>query len=134
MMREHREVEGMLQRLAEGYEEAVFRALKLALTAHMRAEEASLFQAMSDDEPAMVEHAAEEHHGLDRMLARIGSSSEDSDALADRIDELASVIYDHFLEEEEQMIPRARAVIERSRVRELSDRFDEVERIGQKAR
>lgn len=133
-MREHREVEGTLQRLAEEYDEAVFRALKLALTAHMRAEEASLFQAMSDDEPAMVEHAAEEHHGLDRMLARIGSSSEDSEALADRIDDLASVIYDHFLEEEEQMIPRARVVIERSRVRELSDRFDEVERIGQKAR
>jgi hemerythrin superfamily protein len=134
IMKEHREVEIMLEKLSEGYDEATFDKLKLSLTAHMRAEEESLYPAMRDQEPGMVEHAIEEHRGLDRILSAIGGSSKEGDAFTDQIDELTSMINDHVMEEEEQMIPKARSLFDQSRIQDLSGKFDEVgERIVQKA-
>jgi hemerythrin superfamily protein len=50
--KEHREVDRMLKDLTEGYDEAVFKKLKTFLTAHMRAEEASIYPAMKDVGPS----------------------------------------------------------------------------------
>lgn len=134
IMKEHREVEGMLERLSEGYDEEVFNKLRLSLKAHMEAEEASLYPAMNDQEREMVQHAIEEHRGIDKMLMEIGRSSKEGDAFIDSIENLTSVINDHVLEEEEQMIPRAKQMFDRARIDQLSAKFDEVdERITQKA-
>lgn len=134
IMKEHREVEGMLEKLSRGYDEALFNKLRLSLTAHMRAEEESLYPAMNDQEREMVQHAIEEHRGVDKMLTEIGRSSKEGDAFTDSIDELTSMINDHVMEEEEQMIPKAKQMFDRSKINDLSAKFDEAdERITQKA-
>ena len=124
----------MLQRLSGGYEEEVFNYLKLSLKAHMAAEEASLYPAMNDEEREMIQHATEEHHGVDKMLMELSRVDKEGDAFTDGIDELTSMINDHVQEEEEQMIPKARDMFDESQIKELSAQFDEVdERISQKA-
>lgn len=124
----------MLNKLSEGYDEKVFSKLKLSLKAHMEAEEASLYPAMSDQEREMVQHATEEHRGVDKMLMELGRADKEGDAFTDGIDELTSMISDHVMEEEEEMIPKAQDMFDESRIRELSAKFDEVdERISQKA-
>ncbi|MDW5562923.1 MAG: hemerythrin domain-containing protein [Methanomassiliicoccus sp.] len=134
IMKEHREVEGMLERLSEGYDEKVFNELKLSLAAHMRAEEGSLYPAMKGKEEGMVEHAMEEHRQVDKLLESLSALSKEGDAFTDAIEELTSVINDHVMDEEEQMIPRARKLFDEGEIREMSSRFDEVdESITQKA-
>lgn len=134
IMREHREIEMMLQQLSDGYDAEVFNRLERLLAAHMRAEEASLYPAMSEREGEMVQHAAEEHRGIGNMLAAIGRSSKEGDAFIDGIEELTSLLDDHILEEEEEMIPMAKQMFDRYRIDELSSKFDEVdERITQRA-
>jgi hemerythrin superfamily protein len=133
-MKEHREVEGMLQKLAQGYDEETFGKLKLSLTAHMRAEEESLYPAMNDQEREIVDHATEEHRGVDKVLSAIERSGKEGDAFTDQIENLTSMIDDHVMEEEEQMIPKARQMFDQAEIGKLSSKFDEVdERITQKA-
>lgn len=134
IMKEHREVEGMLQRLSEGYDEEVFNKLRTSLKAHMEAEEASLYPAMNDQEGEMVQHAIEEHRGIDKMLMEIGRSNKKGDAFTDNIEELTSIINDHLMDEEEQMIPRAKEMFDQGQIEEMSSKFDEVDQqISQKA-
>jgi hemerythrin superfamily protein len=134
IMKEHREVEGMLRRLSEGYNEAVFNKLKLSLKAHMAAEEASLYPAMNDEEREMIQHATEEHRGVGKMLLELSRADKDGDAFTDGIEELTSILNDHVQEEEEEMIPKARDMFDESQIKDLSAKFDEVdEKISQKA-
>ncbi len=134
IMKEHREVEAMLERLSQGYDEEVFNKLRLSLAAHMKAEEESLYPAMNDQEREMVQHATEEHRGIDKMLMEIGRSSKEGDSFIESIEDLTSLINDHVIDEEEQMFPRAKQMFDRSRIDQLSAKFDEVdERITQKA-
>jgi len=134
IMKEHREVEGMLQRLSEGYDEGAFNKLRRSLKAHMEAEEASLYPAMNDQEGEMVQHAIEEHQGVDKVLMELGRSNKEGDAFTDNIEELTSIINDHVMDEEEQMIPRAKEILDQGQIEEMSSKFDEVDQqISQKA-
>jgi hemerythrin superfamily protein len=120
--------------LAQGYDEETFGKLKLSLTAHMRAEEESLYPAMNDQEREIVDHATEEHRGVDKVLSAIERSGKEGDAFTDQIENLTSMIDDHVMEEEEQMIPKARQMFDQAEIGKLSSKFDEVdERITQKA-
>jgi hemerythrin superfamily protein len=130
--KEHRETEGMLQKLSGGYDEGLVSKLKLALTAHMKAEEASLYPAMQDKEREMVEHAQEEHEEIRSLLGGLDQGGSD---FTSKLSELTKVINDHVQEEEQEMIPKAQEMFDRSKINDLSSTFDEVdERIMERAK
>jgi hemerythrin superfamily protein len=124
---EHREIEGMMNALLEGYDEAVFKKLKTSLAAHMRAEEASLYPAMKGEAAERVDRAIEEHREVNGALQELGRVGGNSDAFTSKIAELKGMINDHVEEEENEIIPQARNMFDRETVYELSAKFNEVE-------
>ncbi len=125
IMKEHREVEGMLQKLAKGQDAGVFNKLRLSLNAHMEAEEASLYPAMEDVDSEIVEHANEEHAEI-REILKVLNGKQGSD-FTSMISKLTEVINDHVRDEEEDMFPQAKESFDPETVMELSGKFDEVD-------
>jgi hemerythrin superfamily protein len=133
--KEHKEVDGMLQKLSRGYDAAVFDELKLALAAHMKAEEASLYPAMKEQEADMVEHANEEHAEIRDILGELDEGDKKGNPFTSKISKLTEVINDHVMDEEEDMFPKAKEMFDQDDVKKLSEKFDEVdERIMQKTK
>lgn len=131
--KEHREVEGLLQRLTKGYDAGIFDELQLSLSAHMEAEEASLFPAMEEVDSEIVEHANEEHAEIREILK--GLDGKRGSDFTSMVSKLTEVINDHVMDEEDDMFPKAKESFDQETVKELSDKFDEVdEKIMQKAR
>ena len=137
IMKEHREVEGMLQQLSGGGsgKQETFNKMKLALTAHIKAEEGSIYPAMHDSDGAFIDQATEEHAQVMKLLNSMDSKGVGDDSFADNIASLTSMIQSHVMKEEEQMIPKARDMYDQDQVKKLSQKFDQIdESIMQKAR
>ncbi len=134
--KEHEEVDEMLQNLIDGKSgaEETFGKLRTSLEAHMQAEEASLYPAMSDAEKEMIDHATEEHNESRKVVKKIDSGAKEGDAFMENVNNLAQMIRDHVEEEETKVLPRGQEMFDRSQVDELSKKFDEVDnRIMQKS-
>lgn len=131
--KEHREVEQMLQKLSGGFDRPTFDKLNLSLQAHMKAEEGSLYPAMEGEAGDMVKHAQEEHDEVRQMLKRLeGGSGADASKI---ISEMTQAIQDHVQEEENEMFPKAQGMFDQGTIRELSEKFEEIdERIMQRAK
>jgi len=131
IMKEHREVEGMMRTLSNGFDQRTVDDLKLVLAAHMGAEEGSLFPAIGDIAADLVEHAREEH---DEIRERLGTLSEGG-GFASKVSILTEVIDDHFKDEEDDIFPKAKTVLDRGEIGRLSSKFDELDdRIAQRAK
>jgi hemerythrin superfamily protein len=137
IVKEHREVDGMLLQLTSGVsgKQGIFDKLKLALTAHVQAEENSIYPAMSEAEHDFIAQATEEHRKITDTLDTIDRAGVDDASFSEKIATLAEMIQSHVQKEESQMIPKARDMFDKDQLTELSQMFDEVdERVMQKAR
>jgi len=135
--KEHQEVDQMLQKLSKGESGATetFNKLKTAVTAHIQAEEESLYPAMRESDSRMVEEAIREHKQASDVVDKIDRGAKSGDTFMQDIDNLTNLIQTHVEKEESQMLPRAREMFDQDRVKELSQKFDEVDdRIMQKSR
>src|SRR5512133_1095522 len=110
IMKEHREVEQMLQQLSGGSsgKQETFNKLKLALTAHIKAEEGSLYPAMQDTDGPFIDQAIKEHEQVMKLIGSIDQKGVSDNSFSDNISSLIGMIQDHVAKEEGQMIPKAR--------------------------
>ncbi len=128
--REHREMEAMLQKLSDGFDRSTFDKLDISLQAHMMAEERTLYLAIKSGAEDMVERAQEDHDIMRELLEDLESGVEYSETIS----ELVEIIRDHVRDEEEDMFPTAREMLDPGRIEELSQRFNEIdERIVQRS-
>jgi hemerythrin superfamily protein len=124
---EHREVDGMLEKLSTGYDSMTFGELQLTLKAHMRAEERSLYPAMEKEESELVEHATREHRVIEGLLHDLDQGPKRGDDYTSLIAKLSNVIKDHVKDEEENMFSRARNLFGEDAIKRLSEKFNEVD-------
>ncbi|GEM_PF-1180484 len=125
MVNEHRDIEAMLLELSKGYDKRKFKELRLALTAHMSAEEASFYPAMSDLDSGAADKADEAHKHVRSLLSKFGLV-EPAD-FQSKLSALTEAVKEHFRTEEE-LLPKARQTFDQQKVGELSYLFHETER------
>ncbi|MBI0583966.1 MAG: hemerythrin domain-containing protein [Methanomassiliicoccus sp.] len=125
MTKEHLDIEAILLELSKGYDKLKFKELRLALTAHMSAEEASLYPAISEREQVAVKQAEEAHKLIRSLLSKFGLV-EPAD-FSSKLDALTEAVSEHF-RAEEAMMPRAREALDQQKVGELTYLFHETER------
>lgn len=124
--KEHQDVDGMLQELSREYDKQLFKKLKLTLTAHMSAEEGTLYLAMAGREQDLVKRAEGEHQEIRKVLGRFlkGEASE----LSLLVSTLAEAVREHIKHEEQDVLPRAQEALEQEKVDELSYQFEQIEK------
>ncbi len=133
IMDEHREVEGMLEKLSKGYDEATFSKLRLSLKAHMDAEEASLYPAMEDENGQMIKDAIKEHNEVRDLLQKMSDSGRYG--VESNVDTLTEMISKHVSKEESDMLPKAKEMFSKDEIEKLSEKFESVdERVMQQAK
>lgn len=125
MTKEHRDIEAILLELSKGYDKLKFKELRLALTAHMSAEEASLYPHISEREQGPVKQAEEAHKQIRSLLSKFGLG-EPVDFFP-KVSALTEAVKDHFRKEEE-LLPKARQAFDQQKVDELTYLFHETER------
>ena len=127
---DHQKVRKMLKRLQSNGTEALLNQVETELKIHTQIEEEIFYPAFRDalrshkDEHLYFE-AIEEHHVVDLVLPEIGESSEGSEEFDAKAKVLKDLVEHHAEEEEKQMFPKARKVMNASQLRQLGEELQE---------
>lgn len=124
--KEHREVEVMLQELSRGHDKQLIKKLKISITAHLNAEEGTLYPAMEGQDHEMVESAQERHKEIRKFLGLLGKGEMGEFPL--KVSKLSEVINDHFRAEEQNVLTRAQEMLDQEKVEVLSFQFNQINR------
>ena len=134
LKQDHKNVRQLLKKL-ESAEEGdkrlqLFNQIESELKVHTQIEEEIFYPAFHEaaegekDEHLYYE-AVEEHHVVDMVLPEITDTDENSDEFAAKGKVLKDLVEHHIEEEEEQMFPKARKLMDPSDLKELGRRLDE---------
>lgn len=123
--KEHQEIRDMLRELAGGRDKQLAKKLKLSITAHLNAEEGSIYASLEAREREMAEKARAGHKEI-RSLAGALMRIEAEDFPA-RLSKLAESLHAHF-EAEEAVLNKARELFDQEKVDVLSYQFAEIGR------
>jgi len=126
---EHEEFKEMLSQMEGSTKEKTetFREFKKELTAHIKAEEQTLYESMKTDKKAkeMVLVGIEEHQMGTNVLHKLDKATgEDWNV---QLMVLKHLLEKHIEVEEEEMIPMAKKMLAKSTVEEISEKFESIE-------
>jgi hemerythrin-like domain-containing protein len=113
LTKQHREVDGMLSKLAEleqaGTRRSLFRVLKQQLLSHAKAEEKTFYAALAHaGEKRDARHAKHEHRDIEAALAKVDAVGFDDDsAWSSAIQKLTDTVQHHVEEEESEIFESA---------------------------
>lgn len=128
---DHREVEQIFAQLAKeedkSNQEKLFGKLKHELELHTKVEETHFYPALKnhDETRDMVEEALEEHGEVKKMLTRLSSLATGGDAWRDGIKELQGSVEHHVEEEENEVFPAARKVLDERQAEEMGRKIEQ---------
>jgi hemerythrin-like domain-containing protein len=131
---DHERVRGLLGELERTTEKAVARREKLLaaieeeLTVHTKIEEDVFYPAFFDavstrDDKKLYYEAVEEHHVVDLVLPEIKSADPSGAQFAAKAKVLKDLVEHHAEEEETEMFPRARKLMDRARLLQLGQQL-----------
>lgn len=129
---DHQKMRGLLGELEETSEKATARREKLLATIeqelaiHTRIEEEVFYPAFRDaarkkDDAKLYYEAVEEHHVVDLVLPEIKGADVASEEFAAKAKVLKDLVEHHAEEEESEMFPRARKLMDREELRQLGE-------------
>lgn len=103
---------------------SLLEQIETELKNHTQLEEEIFYPAFHDrargkEDRQMYYEALEEHHAVDVILPEVKRADRGSDRFAARVKVLKEIVEHHADEEEKEMFPRARAIIEPAELREL---------------
>lgn len=122
---EHREVDGILQQLSEGYDRQLIKRLRIYFVTHMGTEEATIYAAVKDRELDLVT-LAEEHKRIKGLLVNLGAVGPDE--FPSKLAALAEAIREHVSKEEQDVLAKTRQALDQEKVDSLSYQFNEINR------
>ncbi len=128
---DHREVDDLMNRIekAQGEEECMrlFAQVRTALLAHSQAEDEVLYARLEEEEDTeeLIAHAREEHQQVEDLLEELGEI-EDDDVWMERFEELKGAVQDHVKEEERELFPKARKLLDREVQLQLATQFEDI--------
>src|SRR5271155_1505256 len=117
-------IEGMSSR-ASASKMKLFQEMKAALTAHSRAEEKVLYDAMKREKGAHVSalEGYEEHHVADVLMREISRLSPGNEKWAAKFTVLKENVEHHVQEEEGEIWAKAREMFDDAKAQELGQAF-----------
>lgn len=131
---DHEKMRGLLGELEEttekatGKREQLLAAIEQELTIHTRIEEEVFYPAFRDaarkkDDAKLYFEAVEEHHVVDLVLPEIKGADVKSDEFAAKAKVLKDLVEHHAEEEETEMFPRARKLMDREELLRLGEKL-----------
>lgn len=133
LKKDHREVKDILEKLkagsktAEKTREKLFVQLKQELVPHLKAEEATFYQALMESKNGR-QHALEgkEEHDLTVLVFRqLEETPAKEDIWAAKLKVLKDLIEHHIQEEEKEMFPVAQKEMEKDNFKQIMQNFQE---------
>jgi len=130
LMHEHREVEQLLNQIIEGSpDEQQIEHLYRTLETHTHAEEQTLYQDLQETEQThdIVLEAIEEHHIANMLLKEIRALKPADERVAAKLTVLKENVLHHVQEEEQQMFPKSKQVMDSQWAEKMGHQFHERE-------
>lgn len=131
---DHQKVEKLFQKLkdtsdgAEKTRQDLCKKLKDELLAHAEFEEAVFYPAVRERAEADISEAIEEHKEVETMLQEIEQMEPTSEEFMEKIQQLEEAVKHHVEEEENEIFPIAKDIIEKQEGEEMSKHHDEMVR------
>ena len=124
---DHREVEQLFSEFEASHDSDVARTICDELTKHTFGEERAVYPVVAEkvDGGASLAREAENEHGEARQLIGRIRNTTDEGHLAELMGELKQAIEHHVNEEENEMLPKARAAIDASELERMGSAFEE---------
>lgn len=111
---------------AEGKRQKLLSTIEEELTIHTKIEEDIFYPAFFDaakssDDKEMYYEAIEEHHVVDLVMPEVKNTDPSTNEFAAKAKVLKDLVEHHAEEEESEMFPRARKLMNRERLMELGE-------------
>ena len=131
---DHQKVEQIFRKLMETGDGAdktrldLCQKLKHELLAHAEFEEAVFYPAVRDRNGVgqQVKEGIEEHNQVKRMLSELEEMEPTSPVFMEKIEELQQAVQHHVDEEESEIFPAAKKLIDKDEGEQMSRRHDEM--------
>jgi hemerythrin-like domain-containing protein len=134
LKQDHKNVRALLKKL-ESAEEGddrleLFSQIENELKVHTQIEEEIFYPAFhqstqGEEDEHLYYEALEEHHVVDTVLPEIKDTDENSDEFAAKAKVLKDLVEHHAEEEETEMFPRARKLMEARELKELGQQLEQ---------
>jgi hemerythrin-like domain-containing protein len=136
LKQDHAKVKDLLEELTKTTERSVRRRtellkeIEMELKIHMKLEEEIFYPAFKDaaskkQDEKMYYEAVEEHHAADVVLMDVKKSDPGSLQFGGKAKVLKELVEHHVQEEEKEMFPQARKVMDKEELKELGARMAE---------
>jgi len=131
LTRDHRDVAILIKKIEKADDEEtcmrLFAQVRTALLAHGQAEDEVLYAQLEDEAETeeMIAQARDQHQEVEDLLEELGEI-EDGYEWMERFDELKSSVEEHVKEEESELFPRARKLLDREVQLQLAATFEDI--------
>jgi hemerythrin superfamily protein len=134
LKQDHKNVRALLKKLEsaeEGDERLeLFSQIENELKVHTQIEEEIFYPAFhraaeGDKDEHLYYEALEEHHVVDMVLPEVQNTDENSDEFAAKAKVLKDLVEHHAEEEETEMFPKARKLMDSSELKELGQQLEQ---------
>ena len=131
---DHDKVRKLLKQMEEAEEgderEELLQTIEQELTVHTKIEEEIFYPAFrdaaeKDEDQQLYLEALEEHHVVDLVMPEIKETDTSSNEFAAKAKVLKDLVEHHAEEEESEMFPRARKLMERDELMRLGERLEQ---------
>lgn len=123
---DHEEMRVMLNSISESFDEKTFKKLSHELVSHERAEEGVLYEAVVKQQPTheLVLEGLEEHHVADLIMRELKNNEQGTDRWMAKFKVLQENVEHHLEEEENELFPAAKQVVDGGRAQEMTSQFE----------
>lgn len=123
---DHKEMQSMMSQLSESFDEQTFKQLAQELVSHERAEEQVLYDAIVEEQPTheLVLEGFEEHHVADLIMRELKDNRHGSERWMAKFKVLQENVEHHIQEEENELFPAAKQVVDDARAQEMTSQFE----------
>lgn len=136
LKKDHQEAREMFKKIeglsagAKKTREDVYGKLKQELLRHALAEEKAFYPQFRQQREThdLVEEGYSEHDHVKKMLKKIDAMPVDSDDWMDAIRDLKEAVEHHVKEEENELFPKIRKMIEKDRAEELAEQVQQAKK------
>jgi iron-sulfur cluster repair protein YtfE (RIC family) len=135
LMQDHRTVEELLEMAISADEDelhGLVQRLKLEIMLHANVEDRVVYSAIEQQSgmAGAISHARDQHAEIESILFDL-DGLKPGRAMQSRLEDLREALTSHFQEEEDDVLPRAAALIDQTTSRDLASQF-ESERLSER--
>lgn len=138
LKRDHRQVEQLMDQLVDAEEDQrqeLFDSLNESLSQHMQLEEKFFYPRIKNAQQLkeLVQDALEEHRETKEFLQKLSKMKIDTEQWIDTLQEMQEGVLHHVEDEEDQIFPQCRNVLDAAQISEIGNQIVEAKESGPSA-